>query len=723
MGNSNVAGQSEKMLTAAQLMREREGKVSVTKLKSFMQAIGMHETGRLNESLWKNILQEKKGWLRDNNRLVQAELWWKLSADVTDGKLKEIEKNGQYWYSKMEDLDVIRNKEQDSLPCGIPSPTTSVESMGYPTSMLDMRNLMHPVSPIIPSPPNPPRPNISYRTPRYLTPGAAPLRGPNDIPDEPVYRPWSPSEMLAMMSRIPNPEDLPMPFCRELAKIRKAFSCCWRDLEDLVQCKAGDSFSQIIASAVGSYEGDDTTLLSDKAVENFHTLKLVISSTPALGLPDYNKDFRLYCTECLGHASAVLTQARAGQQRPVAYYSARLDPVARGAPSCVRAVVAVQLMLDKSSEIVLNYPITVFVPHDISAILTQVQPKHLSTARHLRLECALLMPPNVTIKRCTTLNPATLLPLEGGGSSGMSHLAEYLPDLEDKHDCLQLMSQETAGFDHVVDTPLGNPDLELFVDGSRYGVQGKFYTGYAVVTQHDTIKAESLPSHKSAQEAELKALEEACRYAEGKTANIYTDSRYAFGITHDYGREIMGALGIEQAFHTAYHPQSSGRVERLNGTIKSKIQKAMAELKKPWTECLPLALFSIRYTPNRKTGLSPYEVLFGNAPRLGLYFPQQLQMQHNSLSKYVICLTNRLSNVYSQVFASLPDPDSIEATHSLQPGDWVVVKRHVRKVLEPRFEGPHQVLLTTATAVKLEGKPNWVHASHCKKVPEPQVLE
>ncbi|XP_040278227.1 ribonuclease H-like [Bufo bufo] len=130
----------------------------------------------------------------------------------------------------------------------------------------------------------------------------------------------------------------------------------------------------------------------------------------------------------------------------------------------------------------------------------------------------------------------------------MSHLAEYLPDLEDKHDCLQLMSQETAGFDHVVDTPLENPDLELFVDGSRYGVQGKFYTGYAVVTQHDTIKAESLPSHMSAQEAELKALEEACRYAEGKTANIYTDSRYAFGITHDYGpiwkaRDFLTANG------------------------------------------------------------------------------------------------------------------------------------------------------------------------------------
>ncbi|XP_069814013.1 protein NYNRIN-like [Dendropsophus ebraccatus] len=189
--------------------------------------------------------------------------------------------------------------------------------------------------------------------------------------------------------------------------------------------------------------------------------------------------------------------------------------------------------------------------------------------------------------------------------------------------------------------------------------------------------------------------------------------------THFTGEVMQNAmqmLGVTQAFHTPYHPQASGKVERLNGTLKLKIQKACEELGKPWTECLPVALYSIRYTPNRKTKLSPFEILFGSAPRLGLYFPQTLQLQCDSITSYVQSLQKRLSVVHKQVYDSIPDPDSREGAYSLQPGDWVVVKRHTRRPLEPRFDGPFQVLLITATSVKLEGKPNWIHASHCKVV-------
>lgn len=75
------------------------------------------------------------------------------------------------------------------------------------------------------------------------------------------------------------------------------------------------------------------------------------------------------------------------------------------------------------------------------------------------------------------------------------------------------------------------------------------------------------------------------------------------------------------------------------------------------------------------------------------------------------------------MYSSIPDPNSMTGTHSLQPGDYVYVKRHVRQTLEPRFEGPYQVLLTTATSVKLEGKEAWIHASHCKRATVPQNSE
>ncbi|XP_075693361.1 uncharacterized protein LOC142660592 [Rhinoderma darwinii] len=129
------------------------------------------------------------------------------------------------------------------------------------------------------------------------------------------------------------------------------------------------------------------------------------------------------------------------------------------------------------------------------------------------------------------MNPATSLPLEKGGED-TGIWSKFLPSMED-HDC---MAQETVGFSHVKDSPLHNPDFILFVDGSRYFEDGNFHTGYAVVDTQVVHKAEALPSHMSAQEAELKALAEACRLEKDKTANIYTDSRYAFGIAHDYGR-------------------------------------------------------------------------------------------------------------------------------------------------------------------------------------------
>jgi hypothetical protein len=58
-----------------------------------------------------------------------------------------------------------------------------------------------------------------------------------------------------------------------------------------------------------------------------------------------------------------------------------------------------------------------------------------------------------------------------------------------------------------------------------------------------------------------------------------------------------------------------------------------------------------------------------------------------------------------------------QVPHHFEVGDAVLVRRHGAGNLEPWWKGPYLVLLTTPTAVKVEGIPAWVHAPHVKKAP------
>ena len=50
-----------------------------------------------------------------------------------------------------------------------------------------------------------------------------------------------------------------------------------------------------------------------------------------------------------------------------------------------------------------------------------------------------------------------------------------------------------------MDTPLDNPDLEIFRDGSSFVRDGKHKAGYAMVTAEQVLETKSLPQETSAQ--------------------------------------------------------------------------------------------------------------------------------------------------------------------------------------------------------------------------------
>ncbi|GAB0202604.1 hypothetical protein GRJ2_002726000 [Grus japonensis] len=117
-----------------------------------------------------------------------------------------------------------------------------------------------------------------------------------------------------------------------------------------------------------------------------------------------------------------------------------------------------------------------------------------------------------------------------------------------EHDCLLTIEQVYSSRPDLKEEPLKDPDLELFTDGSSFVQEGRRMAGYAVVTTNKVLESGTLPANTSAQKAELVALKQALRMAEGKRVNIWTDSKYAFGMIHAHGaiwkeRGLLSAQG------------------------------------------------------------------------------------------------------------------------------------------------------------------------------------
>ena len=72
--------------------------------------------------------------------------------------------------------------------------------------------------------------------------------------------------------------------------------------------------------------------------------------------------------------------------------------------------------------------------------------------------------------------------------------------------------------------------------------------------------------------------------------------------------------GITHIRSPIYSPQSNGLVERMNKTIKQKINEGIENNKEP-NSVLRECLFNYRMTPHTLTGISPYELFFGRPPR------------------------------------------------------------------------------------------------------------
>ncbi len=178
---------------------------------------------------------------------------------------------------------------------------------------------------------------------------------------------------------------------------------------------------------------------------------------------------------------------------------------------------------------------------------------------------------------------------------------------------------------------------------------------------------------------------------------------------------------IDMRTHCSYAPSSGGAVERQNQTIKNKLAKCCEETGLTWLKALPIVLMYMRMRKRVKTNLSPFEILFGRPPFMGMEGGKQrlpsTDVCENDMLNYCKEMSCLLSNISVQVKAAQGEVAET-FLHEVRPGDFVVIRDHRRKSWKSkRWLGPFQVLLVTHTALKVAERATWVHVNHCRRVP------
>ena len=75
--------------------------------------------------------------------------------------------------------------------------------------------------------------------------------------------------------------------------------------------------------------------------------------------------------------------------------------------------------------------------------------------------------------------------------------------------------------------------------------------------------------------------------------------------------ELASKLGYKQEHSSSYYPQANGQVEAVNKSLKSILQRTIAQSKNNWHIMLYPALWAYRTVVKTATGFSPYQLVHG----------------------------------------------------------------------------------------------------------------
>lgn len=199
-------------------------------------------------------------------------------------------------------------------------------------------------------------------------------------------------------------------------------------------------------------------------------------------------------------------------------------------------------------------------------------------------------------------------------------------------------------------------------------------------------------------------------------------------------KEVGNILGMKDTYSAAYHPQAQGLVERFNSTLCTLLKAFVAKNQKDWCQYLDLVLFAYRTSVHSSTGFSPFELVYGRAPRLPMHSicPPGDDRHYETVFEYVDELRTGLQVAFQQTTAANQAAaaqqkahyDKKARIHDYCVGDTVFINRadHAEGLtpkLQPNWMGPYIVCLVMGDELLVQpegrrGKTIWVHKNQSK---------
>ena len=197
---------------------------------------------------------------------------------------------------------------------------------------------------------------------------------------------------------------------------------------------------------------------------------------------------------------------------------------------------------------------------------------------------------------------------------------------------------------------------------------------------------------------------------------------------------VAGELEIDyKVYSPPYHPPSNGRIEGFHSFLKACLSK---HIKDPmeWDEIVPFVCSVYNALPNEHSREAPFFLMFGRDPRLPLNDFLRPKLRYLGNDETIISL-EAMKKIYKLAAQNLKlarermnkKKQQTKPT-KLETGSLIMVKRHDKKIFEPRYEGYYRIVKIRGNQLDImpiEGGPQkTIHIKHAKPIiPVDRVMQ